>query len=360
MTMMVLRASLPTRARRARRLLLWLLAAFALGQVALGLAVDGCWPGVRDPEFEAKLQRLRQCRVEAPGRPLVLVLGSSRTVHGLDARRLSSPEQGGAVVFNLGLAGGGPLLHSVCLRRLLDEGIRPDLVFLEIMPAMVLDHPPGLWEEKLLDGARLRGDELAWLWPHYHQPRRLLGGWLLGRLLPCYRHQAELRGCLGLDSTAFNVPAIDSHGWLPRPGPADPERRRQGWELARGQYQRFCDASGLAGNLVEVLQDVLGLCRREGIGAHLFLMPEGQPFRALYSPAARAALAGLLDRLKRRWGVRVVDARDWVDDDGFWDMHHLLAGGARLFTDRFGREGLRPALAELSGGEHLAGVAAGR
>jgi len=75
-------------------------------------------------------------------------------------------------------------------------------------------------------------------------------------------------------------------------------------------------------------------------------MPEAKPFRDLYSAAAREALATLLRQLQAKWSLRVVDARDWVDDAGFWDTHHLLDVGARTFTDRFGREILRPALLE--------------
>src|SRR5262245_8761291 len=59
--------------------LLWLLAGFTLCQVVLAVAID-CWLGaVRDPEFAGKLERLQARLAEAPGRPLVLMLGSSRT-----------------------------------------------------------------------------------------------------------------------------------------------------------------------------------------------------------------------------------------------------------------------------------------
>src|SRR5687767_12634391 len=113
-------SSSPCLLRRSRRRLLWLLAGFALCQLAVAVAVDCCLPSVRDPEFQDKLERLQARCAEAPGQPLVVVLGSSRTAYGLDAGRLSaSSEAGGAVVFNLGIAGGGPLLHRVNLRRLL-------------------------------------------------------------------------------------------------------------------------------------------------------------------------------------------------------------------------------------------------
>jgi hypothetical protein len=40
--------------------------------------------------------------------------------------------------------------------------------------------------------------------------------------------------------------------------------------------------------------------------------------------------------------VPLIDARDWVDDDGFWDGHHMLPAGAAQFTHRFEREALQP------------------
>jgi hypothetical protein len=103
---------------------------------------------------------------------------------------------------------------------------------------------------------------------------------------------------------------------------------------------------------VRALEDVLSRCRREGIPVTLLLMPEAAPFRALYSAAAREALAELLVRLRRDWGVDVVDARTWMEDAAFSDTHHLLADGARRFTERFGREWLWPASGSPGDGGH--------
>ena len=43
--------------------------------------------------------------------------------------------------------------------------------------------------------------------------------------------------------------------------------------------------------------------------------------------------------------ARAVDARAWAEDVDFSDTHHLLASGARRFTERLGYEALGPAVA---------------
>jgi hypothetical protein len=337
----------PELVQKSRRCLGWFLAGFALCQLALGAVIDRL-PSVRDPEFEARLDRLRARQAATPGRPLVLVLGSSRTGCGLDARRLSETDHyHGALVFNFGISGSGPLFQLVNLRRLLDAGIRPDLLYVEVMPALLADRD-GSREERLLDGARLRLAEVLSVCPSYRHPRRLLGGWLLGRLLPCHRHQAEIRGWLGLDKASGDAGFVDEYGWRCWASPIEEGFRRQVSDLAHRQYQPYCVSETFAPGPVRALEELLALCRREGIPVKLLLMPEGKPFRDLYSPASRKAFATLMGQIQSKWGVAVVDARGWVNDTGFWDTHHLLDEGARCFTDRFGREALRPALQALA------------
>ncbi|MCI0456413.1 MAG: hypothetical protein L0Z62_05475 [Gemmataceae bacterium] len=340
-------------ARRSRRQLGWLLAGFALCQVVLAVAIEGWLPQVCDPEHAGKLERLRASRAAAPDRPLVLILGSSRAAFGFEAQYLSAPSPGAhPFAFNFALMGSGPLLELVTLRRLLADGQRPTLLHVEVMPAMLLARGGRRLEERMLDGARLRADEMALLHPHCREPRRVLSGWCLGRALPCYRHQAELRGCLLPDGSANAPPAswaFDGHGWCCRADQPSAGDRRQAAELARVQYGEFCSGSALAAEPVEALHALVTLCQEEGIPVGLVLMPEGQSFRSLYSPLAETAIVCFVERARREWGVAVIDARTWVEEAGFWDGHHLLAPGARRFSERLAREALDPALAALSG-----------
>ena len=74
-------------------------------------------------------------------RPTVVMLGSSRTglaFHGKRAEQALAAELGRpAVAFNYGVPASGPVTHLVYLDRLLDGGITPDVLVLEVMPTML-------------------------------------------------------------------------------------------------------------------------------------------------------------------------------------------------------------------------------
>src|SRR5262249_39166690 len=146
------------------------------------------------------------CLAESPDRPLVLVLGSSRVQMGLCAGSVNAEWDGRpALVFNFGLSGGGALLESLCLRRLLDEGLRPDVLVLEVLPP-TLNQPGaprvgGGW----LEGARLRAGEAELLHRYHTDARRSLWQWTRGRGLPCFWNHGNVRSFVALDGGGFEA-----------------------------------------------------------------------------------------------------------------------------------------------------------
>jgi hypothetical protein len=334
------------RMRRVLHSLGWALLSFVLLQLLLGWRLESGSAGRRDPDYALKEERLRALLPRRPGRPLVVALGSSRTLLGLAAARVRP-----ALVFNFGLTGAGPLLERLCLTRLLAAGIRPDFVLVEVLPALLHQADASPVEEDWLDGSRLRLDELAALWPDHSHPSRLLGAWGRSRLLPCYRDRAGLGAGLG-----FKVPTavalaegLDSHGWYQYPAsraPAANHRRRL--QMARAQYVSDNPAGNdrlrLAGGPAWALRALLARCRDEGIPAALLLMPEGSEFQGFLAAPVRAGLDAFLIELARSERVPLIDARNWVGDAGFWDGHHLLPEGAVTFTRRLEREVLPPLL----------------
>jgi hypothetical protein len=335
--------------RRVLHSLGWAVLSFVLPQLLLGWRLE-CGPADRrDPDYALKEQRLRALLLGQPGQPLVVALGSSRTLLGLAAARVRP-----ALVFNFGLTGAGPLLERLCLTRLLAAGIRPDFVLVEVLPALLHQADASPVEEDWLDGSRLRLDELATLWPDHSRPSRLLGAWSRSRLLPCYHDRAGLGACLGFKPRAAVAlgEGLDSHGWYEYPAskaPATDRRRRL--EMARAQYVSDNPAGNgearLAAGPARALRALLARCRDEGIPAALLLMPEGSEFQGFLPAPVRAGLDAFLIELARSERVPLIDARNWVEDAGFWDGHHLLPEGAVTFTRRLEREVL-PLLPELS------------
>src|SRR5437879_5230593 len=82
--------------RPSGRALFWGMAFFLALQLALSIGMDTVHPEWRDPEFGNKLSYFRAACADNPGRPLVLVLGSSRPLLGFrpDVLSLGQPEQG--------------------------------------------------------------------------------------------------------------------------------------------------------------------------------------------------------------------------------------------------------------------------
>src|SRR5262245_26496740 len=106
----------PRPARAARRILYWGVLAFVMVQLGGSLALE-CAPfPVYDRPFQAKFEHLLAQRALAPSRKLVLMLGSSRSLVGFRAGRLCQTERGRqSLVFNFGLASGGPMTELLVL-----------------------------------------------------------------------------------------------------------------------------------------------------------------------------------------------------------------------------------------------------
>jgi hypothetical protein len=339
--------------RAVGRALGWGALLFLAGQIALGAVIDRAGVAVRDPDYAAKEALLRARRAEHPGRPLFVALGSSRTLQGLDAARLSGRSDG-PLVFNFGLPAGGPLRMYVSWRRLLAAGLRPDAVLVEVLPPALTVTGQEKSEVCWDDGARLSVAELAELHPFYARPCRAAKQWAAARGLPCRTYP----GLLGRpdDPSSFGFP-IDGFGWHGHHLPGlSPEWRAEFHVRTRRSYAAAC-RDGRFGPAVGALWALLADCRREGVPAACVLMPEGRGFQELYDTRAVCATRRRVEELCRQTDARLIDARRWVADDLFWDGHHLLDDGAAVFSDRLAGEVLPGLAADRS---LVATTAAGR
>lgn len=338
-------------AHRPRRDVLWCLAGLVALQLGLVLAMERWQPGLRDPEYGHKRALLRRRLREQPDRPLALFLGSSRVLNGVRPELLAGGRPGtgpAPVVFNFGLTGHGPLHQLLNLHRVIAEGARPQWVIVEVLPALLSTG------DETVSVGRLAWDDLAVLGRSSPSPWRLYADWLSTRVAPWFSHrfcllhhlQARLGRWLpgGGDRPEDTVWNVDGSGWLALRPIADPDSSARALAYERDRHAPGLQAFHVNGQADQALRALLQLCRREQIQAVLVLMPEGTVYWDWYAPATRAQVDAYMSLLGRTYAVPVVDARDWVPDEGFRDAHHLLPGGAAVFTERFGRKVFWPLL----------------
>jgi hypothetical protein len=275
---------------------------------------------------------------------------------GLFGRSLEGPlgrELGRSVVVaNFGRPGNGPCCSVLTWRRLRRDGIRPDLLVVELVPTFLsvekagTDLNPIQYPEPTLCLADLDVVEL------YAGDRRpnVRRDWWLELPSDLYERRLDLmsRVAPGLVPLERRVhPGLVAEDYPENPNDApSPERRRRALEHAAG-HASMLSRFRLGGVNCQAVRDLLADCRREGIPTALLLMPEGPTYRSWYAPGATEQVRRWLDELQTEFGVAVIDAQEWMEEDDFLDSHHLTRAGARRFTQRLGEERLLPLLRAL-------------
>jgi hypothetical protein len=324
--------------------LAWAVALFPLGQLALAVTLERDRLPVRDPEFTRKITRLDRLRHADPGRPLLVALGSSRTLQGLRADQLDglpAPDGRPCTAFNLGLTAAGPLREWLALQRLLAAGVRPARLLVEVTPELLNEPGDGrLSEEAWLAVRTLAGEDLHRAGPYLERPRRLAHDWFNARVMAGYSYRRgwadRLLAALG---AARRPDPMDLHGWQPfktRVVPTNDRRRLV--QMSLKQYAAAFRDYRVGAGPERVLRDLLARCRSEGIPTVLVLMPESRSFRCRLGASGVAGVQTLVTDLSLRTGCAVIDARAWIRDDQFWDAHHLIQDGATAFTRRLRAE----------------------
>jgi hypothetical protein len=341
---------------RARSAVAWTAVFLIAGQVALAVFVSRVRPEARDPEFGTLLTALRKRVAQAPGRPLVLVLGSSRAATSIRPAALPAglgddgPEP---LVFNLSIIAAGPIRELQAFRRLRADGIRPDWLVVEVWPPYLTQY------DRMAEKPYIFSHDVQWAeWPvlaldaaDRPAARRKL---LEGLLVPGYAHRDGLLG-LYAHPLAESRPAEGSWednrqrtaeaGWLPNPNrPCTPEEL----EILRRGYPPFMapilDDFHVSPLSDQALRELLGECAGAGTRAVLLLCPEHSGLRACYPPQTQARIGAYLGGLAEEYGAPVADTRAWMADEDFAEFTHLLPRAAPPYTERLGREVLRPLL----------------
>jgi hypothetical protein len=333
-------------------------AVFATVQVGLNAALDRSWPEVRDarygPQYSIKYQRLTERIARSPEQPVALMLGSSMTAMGFQPAALEralAADGRPAVAFNFGLFAGRTLTEVMCWRTVRAEGVRPDLLLVEVDPLALNEPGPNRWSDEgeslWLPG--VRAADLPTLLRYHSHPRQAFEGWLASRGVPCFSARGGLmpkiaRGWQHTPPTSQTMEEwMDAAGWVRNPvGPVSPDVRRGKidalFEEVRQKWpdslERFRVGAGPRRALAELVRD----CRREGARVVLVAMPSAAEFLDRLPAAVDAGFRGLMAELRHGERVGLIDARRWLSDDVFVDHCHLTPAGAEAFSARFADE----------------------
>jgi hypothetical protein len=333
-------------------------------QLLTGWAIHTDRVPLRDPLYLDKLEALRALPAfnpDAPAEPkplTVVFVGSSRTLVAVDAGAvgpaLSTHLGRRAEAFNFGTAGAGPVTCAVYLRRLLADGVKPDAVVIEVLPALLaaqVDAPEARWFPVI----RLRPEEIPIVrgYGFPAQPPAAHGcrGWLLS--WHEYRMPLVGRYAGALSLTPFPMAARKNHGahgferWHLTGKPID---RAKLLERTKREYAAYLDGYAPGGCGIAAVRDTLEACRAANVRAALLLAPESSEFRDWYPEPGKARIVPLLTELARETGAGLIDAREWVADELLVDGHHLTGEGVDAFTARLACEGLAPWLSAPGSG----------
>jgi hypothetical protein len=310
-------------------------------QLILVAVVEWTGDALRDPLYQASVVRLTERRAEMPDRPLLLALGSSRTLLGLDAGQITRAD-GTWLAFNWSDLGAGPMLEHVWLRRLLADGMRPDLVLLELVPLQLATSVVLPLEETALDPARLTCAEMRSVLGYYRWPAVAGFRWLKANSVAGPSRQRALHDALHVDAMVdYRLSSnADGYGYFANYDQSSTADRLNNLRNNVERYRPRLATARLAAGPAQAFRDLVGRCRSEQLPFAVILMPECAAFRKLHTPVFLAEVDQLLAELQRAGTFPVIDARAWVADDGFVDAHHLRLEGANVFSRRLAVEQL--------------------
>lgn len=345
---------------RARAAVVAFGVAFVGLQAAFHYPVAEALPQVRDAHFGRKLARVRQLTSDRTGRPLVVATGSSLTELGLCPAMMpgqdGSGDPGRPVCFNLGLSNCGVVVHLLALRRVLDDGVRPDLVLIEISPRFMYKEYNAVYDGDLLPPARVQRGDLRQLARYLPDAHGFRGRWRAKQYLPWWSYRGNIQVWAHPSGVPNHLHAAtyktDGWGWrLPPPGFNEAHagyHLHGGGDRLRAYYAHFFSHPPVDA-LAFAYLEMAGLCRDRGVKYAFVVVPESSFIRDACPADARHPFGRLLDHLRNDYGAWVVDARGWVPDHEFSDGSHLLPNGAVRYSVRLEQEVLRAAFPPAAG-----------
>lgn len=309
-------------------------------------------PDVRDPLWAGRADGLAErFDAEEPGSVRVVAIGSSRTAnafHPPTAEQVVTRATGRrCVAFNAAVIGNGPVSQYMHLRRLMDRGVRADVITIEVVPALFADRGDGAAHELGLLPERLSQADVELLSERRYVDDNFRVDWAMGAANPWNTLRFQLLGqvrpkWLPPGAVRHTRKLRDPSGWLPWEEEITPEKYRTRVEWVRTEYSNIVRNIRLAEIPLRAFADTVAECRAAGAVPVTVIAPESSDFRSWYSSASLAAIDELLAFIRANTDGPVVDAREWLPDSGFTDGHHVHARAAAGFTERLVREAIVP------------------
>jgi hypothetical protein len=324
-----------TRGHKARRVLAHALGVLVALQVVLNVLLDTVKPEWRDPEYGHRLRQLQQARRENPGKKLLIILGSSRMQMGLNPRAMGLPEN--YEVYNFAQSGCGPAHEYLNFQRLLAEGIRPDFLAVEILPALLAK--PDL----ALPVHKMSHRDFTYL-PSEHSNSL---AWFHARIAPWYEYRSNLLSHMGLSRFQpwqsrqdYLWKQLQPGGWMPYFFESvSEEKRAAGYAVAEAQYRPSLQNMRIHENSREAYEKLVGHAHLCNIPILFFTMPEGPRFRTWYSGECNVELKRYFQEMAFLTNSPVLDMSTTINqEDMFADGHHLMRHGAEITSRHFGSE----------------------
>src|SRR5262249_6373173 len=197
---------------------------------------------------------------------LVVMLGSSRTAFGFKAGELEMLLRQGidcpVASYNFGVFAAGPVTELVYLKRLLAEGIRPDLLLIEVLPPLLAGQHEVPSESKWLPADKLRLCELPLLERHGFSAKNLRNAWMEAWPVPWYSHRLAIIGRVMPAAIPWNVRedwsyGTDEWGWAPSlHDHLTAEQRRRLVERTRHEYAHYLQGFQLRGPTADAIREM--------------------------------------------------------------------------------------------------------
>ena len=228
----------------------------------------------------------------------------------------------------------------VYLNRLLAAGVRPNLVLVEVLPAMLADGHGGPVERHWFLADRLLAAERATVIRYGFDAAAVEHRWWRSVLTPSATLRFQLVSRVAPSWLPWHVRfdwsrGADDAGWgTTQSQEAGEAQLAKGTGQARAEYAPTLADYHPGGPAVAALGELLAVCRAHSVPVRLVLMPEGEEFRGWLPTAGNDRLRAALGAVTAGTGVGVTDARDWLPNGDFYDGHHMFARGAERFTGR--------------------------